>query len=777
MKLLVSLLLLAAAGFTTVLGQSSSTPEKQMKQTDWFISENNSKRAKNPQGITFTVGIKDNRTQFHQGEVITLELSFFASKPDTFNLDSALHDRSGRLFIDSFYLDQREGVVDPLHDYFNGPYSWFMFGGLRGRPKLSDKPYVITADLNEWKRFDKPGRYRLYVVSQRVGWQISSKGFLDNAGSKVASNVVEFEVLPADKKWERKKLNVAIALLSKPGVDHRPACRTLRFLGTTAAVSEIIKRFGVEDNKCEWEYKFGLIGSPHRGEVVREMRNSISSPEQPITSTYISTLALCEFAKQWSAVPLYPAIYDKQVREWDAEIENSQKAYDQLRLNYARQLVLAIPQKQGQARATSLETLLDYQSELDVNEFSQWATLFTSMPEVFSLLPPERQSHLLEFHWKPIASDAMLPVLRRIFKLGDGPPLITMQDFINAYDREGFRSMALRRLYELSPEEGRSIILDQIRSPKPRVNEGVLLSLPDESLPELDDVLATNLQEAHTTQSVQPRLVSLLIERYATSKILSRVQTVYEVEAAGRVECASRAALLAYFLRVEPSIGREYLNGALAARDRHPRCFESTLKEVAQLHMSAEVEEVATAALDDADSDVVSSAAEVLKNYGSADAEKALWQRLEKWHAALPSGSRELDKLDSIGKALRNALSGGQAWLSDPEKLKRLRDFCITEEGCKEIDETIRTWSFDIDVGFNLAYEPSSIGVAHYELPSIDSLKQKLLQFPKGTLFTWRTQGSTRGEESAGQLLFQQLKTYLEKHAMKLEQVSEPNRQ
>lgn len=775
MKLLVSLLLFAAAGFTTVLGQSSSTPEKQVKQSDWFISENNSKRAKNPQGVTFTVGIKDNRKQFHQGEVITLEFSFAASKPDTFNLDSASYDRSGRLFTEDFFLDQHDGVVDPLYDYFNSPYSLLMIGGLRGRPDLTDKPYVITAELNEWKRLDKPGRYRLYVVSSRVGRKESSKSFLDNAGSRVASNVVEFEVLPADKKWERKKLNEAITLLSKPGLDDSSACRTLRFLGTTAAVSEIVKRFYGEDNKCEWEYKFGLIGSPHRESVIREMRNSISSPEQPITSTFISTLALCEFAKQGPA-PSYPAGNDKQIAEWEAQIESSRKAFDQLRLNYVRELVLAIPQKQGHARATSLETLLDHRWELDITEFSQWSTLFASMPEVFSRLPFDRQSRLLQYHWKLIASDTMLPILRRILKLGDGPPLTTMQDTMNHYHREEFRSIALRRLYELSPEEGRSLILDQIRSPKPRVNEAVLLSLPDKSLPELDDVLATNLQEAHTTQNVQTRLVSLLIERYATSEILSRVRPVYEGEVRRRGECASRAALLAYFLRVEPSIGREYLNEALAARDGYPRCFESTLKNVAQLHMSADVEVVATAALDDADSDVVSNAAEVLKNYGSADAEKALWQRLEKWHAALPSESQDLDKLDTGGKVLRNALSGGQAWLSNPAKLERLLDFCLTEKGCEEIDKAIRTWSYGVYVGFNLADEPSSISVAHYVFPSIDALKQKLLQFPKGTLFTWRTHGSTRGEDSAAQRLFQQLKTHLEENGMKLEQVSEPNR-
>lgn len=64
--------------------------------------------------------------------------------------------------------------------------------------------------------------------------------------------------------------------------------------------------------------------------------------------------------------------------------------------------------------------------------------------------------------------------------------------------------------------------------------------------------------------------------------------------------------------------------------------------------------------------------------------------------------------------------------------------------------------------------QPYLISVAHYQLTSLESLKQKLLQFPRGTLFTWGKSGND-GDESKGQQLFLQLKAYLEEHAMKLE--------
>lgn len=141
-----------------------------------------------------------------------------------------------------------------------------MGGGLRGMPELSDKPEVVAAELNEWIRFDKPGHYRLYVVSGRV----SSKRDPDDrygSGTSTAavSNVVEFDILPADDKWARQALNEAKAVLGRPDGDQRAA---LRFLGTTDAASEMVRRLRGSDHNCDFESTFGLISSPHRDFVI-----------------------------------------------------------------------------------------------------------------------------------------------------------------------------------------------------------------------------------------------------------------------------------------------------------------------------------------------------------------------------------------------------------------------------------------------------------------------------------------------------------------------------
>ena len=60
---------------------------------------------RNPDGLVFALKLKDNKTQFHMGEIIRLELSFSSTRPDTYVMNTASYDRGGRLGIDRFVLD------------------------------------------------------------------------------------------------------------------------------------------------------------------------------------------------------------------------------------------------------------------------------------------------------------------------------------------------------------------------------------------------------------------------------------------------------------------------------------------------------------------------------------------------------------------------------------------------------------------------------------------------------------------------------------------------
>ena len=773
MKPLLYAFLLCAFGHIAVFAQTSTPPETQGAQTDPFITKHSERRAENPEGLLFSVRLKEKRKQFQQGERIALELSFASSKPETLTLDAATYDRSGRLHSDGFTLDQLDGVVDPLHDYFYSSLNGFIMGGLRSIPDLTEKPYLINADLNEWQRIDKPGHYRMYVVSGRVA-QKGQPGFFLGGGLTAVSNVIEFEVLPADKKWAANKLKEIKAALSKPGRDHRSACRALRFLGTPEAVVELRKRFRGDDDTCEWEYKFGLIGSPHRDLVISEMANAISLREQPVTSHYLRTLVLLEFAKRKGPETPYVsgADSDDQVR---AQMERQERVYDELYVQYLRQLVLAIPEKQGEARASSLKTLLDNRSKLNTRAVAQWDTLLALLPKVFTRLPLDDQLSLLQYGWKSIASPAMLPAVREVFGYTYDPSSTTdLAEAVNEFQQEEIRSAALRRLYELSPQEGRRLIIEAIRGPKLRVENKVLRLLPDETLPELNAVLLQKLEEKNNSGSWAVREYSELIERYATDEIFSRVRAVYESQTSANWDCQAKAALLAYFLRVAPSLGAEYLNQALAARENgYSNCHREILERVADLHMSKEVEAAAVVALEAQDAEVVSKAALTLAKHGRAESEELLWKRFEKLHETYSSsaeGAQEQklnDDQEKIEKALIEALTHGQSWIMDPEKLKRVRDLCLTDKRREEVDRMVSGWRAFVNVGLNIYGEPHHFNVAHYSFESMDLMKQKLLQFPKGTVIEFLPPRE-RNSDPAIEDLFQQLKSYLEENGLSL---------
>src|SRR5438874_8275263 len=91
---LTFLLLLSSQSF----GQT--TPDNQLIGDDPFAAKHRELLAKNPAGLSFSLKLKSNQIKFHPGEIIPLELTFASSLPETYLMDNASYDRSGRLQID-----------------------------------------------------------------------------------------------------------------------------------------------------------------------------------------------------------------------------------------------------------------------------------------------------------------------------------------------------------------------------------------------------------------------------------------------------------------------------------------------------------------------------------------------------------------------------------------------------------------------------------------------------------------------------------------------------
>ena len=78
-------------------------------------------------------------------------------------------------------------------------------------PAQSDRYRV---DLNEWRRFDQPGTYRIYSTSARV-WKPKVWPAGDNQ-LRETSNLLELEITAATADCQHRQLHMAVAALDRP---------------------------------------------------------------------------------------------------------------------------------------------------------------------------------------------------------------------------------------------------------------------------------------------------------------------------------------------------------------------------------------------------------------------------------------------------------------------------------------------------------------------------------------------------------------------------------
>ena len=228
-----------------------------------------------PSDVSVQLSLKNGQTVFREGEIIAFVAEYSSTSEKKYYLSTRNYDRSGRLDgLEVFCIDP-DKATDPLSDYFNGVMC-FIGGGLSGEQDLSDKPYFVNLELNEWKSLS-PGSYRLSIVSHRITVPTEDNPYQSSARSiPLRSNEVQFEVVKADRGWQGEQLAAAERALDSAnptGEDAKHAARVLRFLGSEEATQELARRFwSGNEQPFGWDLKFGLFGSPYRAAAIARMK-------------------------------------------------------------------------------------------------------------------------------------------------------------------------------------------------------------------------------------------------------------------------------------------------------------------------------------------------------------------------------------------------------------------------------------------------------------------------------------------------------------------------
>jgi hypothetical protein len=675
--------------------------------------------------VSLRLSLKNGQTVFREGEIIAMDAEYSSSAEKKYYLNTRGYDRSGRLSGMEVFCLEPDPAIDPLSDYFDGIMG-FIGGGLGGNSPLINEPVPIHLELNEWKSLP-PGSYHLRIASQRVNEPTEKSTGPYGALVPLRSNTVEFQVVKAEPEWQAEQLAAALQPLDSgdpTSEDAKHAARVLRFLGSESSTRTIAQRYwSSNDQPFGWDIKFGLFGSRYRSVATETMKAALKDPQHPVTQEFIQTLTLLELESDpKTRMPKY----DPNNKEaWTRARDAHTAAFNKLIAQYSSEAAAVVQSKTGLARAVTVNELL--QSDVPLNPAAR-TQLRQMLLASWDALPVRRRNELVEFRWEQIRGPELLPILKNI--VAGEPNPNRMIDKLN-------REPALRHIYEMSPSEGRDLILREIAHPEGDISIKLLAILPDRELPQIEQPLIAKFKKGNGTE-----IDYQLIWRYASAHAFPAMKSIYE-DHRGEWACSPQSAILRYFLRVQPDYGAVQVSDALYRRQT-TGCFRFLFTELEEDLRRPRVEEIAIRALDDSSPDVTSDAAQALQKFGSARVEPALWLRLEKFHEQWknkpeqlqyrPGANPDLVAQGRLGSVLVQAISNGQAWLASEQTISRLKQLASPQMQ-PELDGVLQEMQRG-EYGVNLNWWPAGTldySVGRYSGKGMAALKEKLAQLPAGS--------------------------------------------
>jgi len=759
-----------------------------------FLAAHAEAVAANPEGASFAIELVEPQAQFCVGQLIPLDLVYTFHRPSKFLINDGLARGSGTArLLEVFRVSPQTGTRQRTSDEPNF-YHWA--GGTPLGAK-ADRVYRYRVYLNEWRRFDKPGRYRFYSTSARV-WRRKSSPPRNN-DLRLTSNLLELEILGVSSQWQDEQFRMAVAVLDRQSDDtqehgalRREALRRLRYLDTEAATRELARRYPGRDAGEKYDIGMGLHQSRYKAVAIEELKRRLGVPDFVVTAPFLYELGHLAADVQ---VPIdYWAFRDgKGSREELDRLRKEHRASKQrLFVEFFHAAWAAAETKGPLVRARSLFELFQFASYSTMRDEAlltpeRLAHIRAAVLPVFDQLSARDQELLLDWHWKRFGG-VDLRALRKFIAVAPG--------YKEGDNWPSPLDLAFRRVLELAPEEGHTLILAELRRAKPRATVDSLTLLPDWPIPELDGSLATRMEES-MDDLYDAELAAALVARYGSGAIYDRVRIAYGDDGKNWLSDV-RVSMLAYLVRHNPREGGQLVERTLDAKGKTGR-YCTVLADVARVHMTAELERIAIERLDDENLEIAGDALRLLRKHGSAAAEQIIWRRFESWHIAWKDRVGELRVVDKgqqtdpqvrFENELVDALIYGRSWFTGPPKLKRLRALCLTKPNRTIVDSRLRSWREPVAIQFSVGTEsefPSarpaitSFGsppqydrwyVAQYSAYSLAEFKKLLARFHKGTTLSFPTGMLT--DAQAEQQLFTDLQQHVASHGLKLVKAPRP---
>lgn len=612
--------------------------------------------------VKLQISFTGEKTVYRIGEPIKLILSYTSTEPG-YAVERYYSPR-----FDDVIVSPTDGVYDWLYR-LNRLYS---YDDVSMREKLSESPVKIDITVNDLVRFDKPGKYKIKVVSRRVSGSTEELSFRSQP-TLLSSNEIELEVKEMSQIDERAEVKRITALMDSATNlnQHQIYKRDLDYLTGDASTVEKVNRFlnpPVFGGVTWLDSGKGLDIARNKKLAIKLLEAVLRDPNREPSRELIGKLVTLRILLEDEQQPNRAANSEQLWKERDSRSSELSQAY------YA-ELLDSLSKRSGKSQIVTAYTIFTSLPRDDTSSAAFNITK-TFLIEKFDELTPYGRVELLDRFWDKIKNPSLVPSLEKILLGKEPTPAWQVRD------------NALKRLIEIDQKRARPFVINEIRDPDSFINPEILVKLDDEFLPETDDALLEQIKKLAATNDNRMRLnlqfKLTLAARYATDKIYQEMLEVYKkYSASWSIERSG--PLLSYLARHNDEktlpLIEEQLN---KSGDRSGSNFFYT---VTKTGFTNGMEKLLQERLDSDDEQIAGTAAYYLSKNGGREnislIEKRYNRWLEKWNGRAaeldnPNASLEVKSEAMFQINLLEALIRAEKWKLPETEMNRLRQTCLT---------------------------------------------------------------------------------------------------
>ncbi len=543
--------------------------------------------------------------------------------------------------------------------------------------KLSESPVNVEITVNDLVRFDKPGKYKIKVLSRRA-WAAQKDDFFRRHPISLLSNEIELEIKEMTEAEEKAQVKRITNLMdSAPGLNqHQIYKRDLDYLTGDVSTVEKVNRFlnPPKFGGVTWlDTGKGLDIARNKELAIKLLETVLRDPIRAINDDLIRKLVTLRILTEDERLP------SRTTDSQDLWKERAARS-NELSNSYYVELLESLPKRDGRSRIFAAYHIFTSLPKDDVSSLA-YITTRAFLLEKFDELEYAAQSELLERFWDKVKTPTLILSLEKILSGKEPQP-----NWNN-------RANAFKRLIELDEKRARPFVVNEIRDPDSLMNPEVLIKLSDEFLPETDDALLAQITDL---ASIEDRRLQLnlqfkltLAARYATAEIYAGLADIYKKHGSNwRTE--QSAPLLSYLARHNDEETIPLIQEQLSkSGDQSGFSF---FHNITKTGFTTGIEELLQKRLESDERQTASTAAYYLSKYGGNENKSLIEKRYNRWLTKWSKRQSELEN-PNASQAVKSeamfqvnfleALIRAEKWKLSEAEISRQILTCLTEN-CRQ---------------------------------------------------------------------------------------------